>query len=94
MKAILEVRTGTDEKGASKYEMMLFDTEKAKKICGRKNIFNYEFETYYLSERRIIFAVNNNTKKLSVPDQKKTREFIGSEYPDIYIKFFGEVQEA
>jgi hypothetical protein len=73
----------------------IFDTAKAKKVCTVKNSFKYEIEMIYLSNNGMLFIQDNNTNKLRLPErQQDLKKWIGENEPDIYIKFFGEVEEG
>lgn len=92
MKAILTYLTMID--GKTVEQTRLFDTEKAKKICGIKNGFGNEAKEIFITEKGMVFAHCIYDKKLEIPDQKEIKEWIGKYEPDKYIKFFGEVEEG
>lgn len=94
MKAILPVTT-QDADGKSNEEMLLFDTEKATKLCDVINAFGFKVQTIYLSPGGILFLQDNNSKEsLEVGDQRSLRKYIGEHYPDVYQKHFGKAKEA
>ena len=93
MKAILTM-TFNKADGGYEEKRLLFDTTKAKKICDVTNTFGNAVQTLYLTPNGIIFSENIPLKKLEVIDQKQAKDYIGEKYPDKYIKFFGEVEEA
>ena len=92
MKAILTYTTMIDGKAVE--QTRLFDTEKAKKICGIKNGFGYEAKEIYITEKGVVFIYHVTDKKITVPDQKDIKRKIGENEPDKYIEFFGEVEEG
>lgn len=92
MRAILTYSTMTDGKKVE--ETKLFDTEKAKKICGIKNSFGHEVKEIYITEKDVVFIYHVTDKKITVPDQKDIKRKIGEHEPDKYIEFFGEVEEG
>lgn len=92
MKAILTYTTMID--GKSVEHTKLFDTEKAKKICGVKNSFGNEIKEIYITKSEIVFIHDIYGKRLEIPDQKEIKKRIGEHEPDKYIKFFGEVEEG
>lgn len=92
MKAILTYTTIIDDKKVEKTR--LFDTEKAKKICGIKNGFGYEVKEIYITEKGVVFIHHVKDEKITVPDQKDIKRKIGENEPDKYIEFFGEVEEG
>ncbi len=93
MKAILTVKNKvTDSKTTE--ERLLFNTEKARRICDVKNEFGHVVKEMYLSPTGIIFSKYTKPEGLYVEDQKAAEEYIGKNYPEIYISFFGEVKEA
>lgn len=93
MKAIFPV-TKTDENGKTHEEMLMFNTETAKKLCDVVNTFGYHVQTIYLSPGGMLFAANDTGNKLETLDQNAARKYIGEKYPDIYEKHFGQVKEA
>lgn len=92
MKAILTYQTMID--GKAKEETRLFDTEKAKKICGIKNGFGYEAKEIYITKKGVVFIYDVTDKKITIPDQKDIKRKIGENEPEKYIEFFGEVEEG
>ena len=92
LKAILTYKIMIDGKEVE--ETRLFDTEKAKKICGIKNGFGYEATEIYITEKGVVFICHVTDKKITVPDQKDIKRRIGENEPEKYIEFFGEVEEA
>lgn len=69
----------------------LYDTEKSENIC------NFHGRSVYKTKNGTLFMVyeDANTKeKVFYMDQIGIRDFIGKHFPDIYIKLFGEVEEA
>ncbi len=93
MKAILTVKNKVAEDKATE-ERLLFDTEKAIKICDVKNEFGHIVKEMYLSPTGIIFSKYTKPEGLYVEDQKAAEEYIGKNHPEIYIRFFGPVKEA
>ena len=91
IKAILKATKYKD--GAEITRRLLFDTEKATKICDVVNAFGYTVQTLYLSPGGWIFAENNDGK-LEVLDQKTAKDYIGENFPDRYMELFGKVEEA
>lgn len=92
MKAILTYSTMIDGKEVE--QTKLFDTTKAKKICGIKNGFGYEAKEIYITGKGVVFVYDVKDKKITVPDQKDIKRKIGENEPEKYIKFFGEVEEG
>ena len=87
MQAILSVEIKKPD-GSRRNKRLLFDTEKATEVCDVVNGFGYAVQTIWL------FLRNNNSKSLTIADQKTTRDYIGENYPDKYKEIFGEVEEA
>ena len=93
MKAILTYKTIIDGKEVE--QTRLFDTEKAKKICGVKNGFNNTVQEIYITDKGVLFLHNTIGKgSIEDADQKRVRQWIGENEPDKYIEFFGEVEEG
>lgn len=69
----------------------LYDTEKSENIC------NFHGHSVYKTKNGTLFMIreNDTTKeKVLYMDEIGIRDFIGEHFPDIYIKLFGEVEEA
>lgn len=92
MKAVLTVLRKDGDKTTE--ESLMFDTDKSKKICDVKNSFNYTVQEMYLSPGGIIFIKNTKPESLEMTDQRQAMKYIGENYPETYIEFFGEVKEA
>lgn len=92
MKAVLTVLRKDGDNTTE--ESLMFDTDKSKKICDVKNQFNYAVQEMYLSPGGIIFVKNTKPESLEMIDQRQARKYIGENYPETYIEFFGEVKEA
>lgn len=94
MKAILTIQRKDGEKTAK--ERMMFDTEKSRKLFEVKNDFGFAVEETYISRKGIIFTKVNTKEdeRLKAVDQEMAKEYIGENYPEIYIELFGEVGEA
>lgn len=92
MKAIITYKTMIDDKEVE--ETRLFDTEKAKRICGIKNGFGNEVKEIYITEKGVVFIYHMADKKITVPDQKDIKRRIGENEPEKYVEFFGEVEEG
>lgn len=93
MQAVLSVEIKKPD-GSRENKYMLFDTEKATEVCDVFNEFGYAVQTIFISPGGWLFLRNNNSKDLIIADQKKTRDYIGKNYPDRYKEIFGEVEEA
>lgn len=94
MKAILPVTFRISEE-ETKTEMMLFDTEKAIKVCDIKNSFDFAVDTVYISNSGIFFKVDNVQNIVSLPiSQDEMKRWVGQHYPERYIELFGEVKES
>ena len=93
MQAILSVEIKNQD-GSRENKRLLFDTEKATKVCDVTNEFGYAVKTIFLSPGGWLFLSNNNKKELAVANQKETRDYIGKNYPERYKEIFGEVEEA
>lgn len=93
MQAILSVEVKKPD-GSRENKRLLFDTEKATEVCDVVNGFGYAVQTIFLSPGGCLFLRNNNSKSLTIADQKTTRDYIGENYPDRYKEIFGEVEEA
>ncbi len=92
MKAVLTVMKKNKDKTTE--ESLLFDTEKSRKICDVKNTFDVIVQELYLSPRGILFTKDKRPEKLKVPDQDTAKKYVGENYPETYMEFFGEVKEA
>ncbi|MCI8483490.1 MAG: hypothetical protein HFH41_04020 [Lachnospiraceae bacterium] len=92
MKAIFMIKKKQEDQTIE--EPLLFDTEKSEKICDCRNSFGYIVKELYLSPKGIIFERKMMDEKLEIPDQEEIKKYIGENYPDVYIKFFGQVEEA
>lgn len=92
MKAVLTYSTMIDGKNVE--HTRIFDTKKAKKICGIKNGFGNEVKEIFITEKGMVFVHRIYDEKLEIPDQKEIKKRIGEHEPDKYIKFFGEVEEG
>lgn len=73
----------------------LYDTEKSEKLC------DFDYHTAYRTKNGTLFTVfthfDENGKRKEIidnKDQEKIKGAIGLNCPDIYIKIFGEVEEA
>lgn len=94
MKAILPVTFKVSDE-ETKTEMMLFDTDKATKVCDIKNSFDFAVDTVYMSNSGIFFQVDNVKNIVSLPvSQEDMKRWIGQHYPERYIEVFGEVKES
>lgn len=94
MKAILPVTFKVSEE-ETKTEMMMFDTEKATKVCDIKNSFDYAVDTVYMSNSGIFFKIDNVTDIISLPiSQEDMKRWIGQNEPERYIELFGQVKES
>lgn len=72
------------------YKNKLYDTEKSENIC---NLRSY---SVYKTQNGTLFMTcgYGDEEKISCINQPEIRDFIGEHFPDIYIKLFGEVEEA
>lgn len=93
IKAILTVEVKAQD-GSRENKRLLFDTEKATEVCDVINAFGYAVQTIFLSPGGWLFLRDNNLEELTIADQRKTRDYIGKNYPDRYKEIFGEVEEA
>ena len=93
MQAILSVEVKNPD-GSRENKRLLFDTEKATEVCDVINAFGYAVQTIFLSPGGWLFLRNNNLEELTIADQRQTRDYIGTNYPDRYKEIFGEVEEA
>lgn len=93
MQAVLSVNIKKPD-GRSENKHLLFDTEKATKVCDVINAFGYAVQTIFLSPGGWLFLRDNNRKKLEVGDQKAIKDYIGENYPERYEEIFGKVEEA
>lgn len=73
----------------------LYDTERSEKLC----VFDYH--TLYRTKNGTLFTVftyfdekGNRKESIDNTDSEKIKNIIGINCPDIYIKIFGEVEEA
>lgn len=92
MKAILqyeEVKDGKLEKN-----MLLFDTEKAKKVMDIRTPLGAKAGEIYISFKGILFMTNIKTGKLEICNQEKAKLWIAEENPEKYMELFGSVEEA
>lgn len=90
MKAILPYKAPDGKKPT----WLLFDTEKSKKVCDIVNSFGYKVQTMYISSGNILFAVNNNKNELETLNQSQAWEYVAKNFPEKFIEFHGEVEEA
>lgn len=70
------------------FKNKLYDTEKSENIC------NYLDHSVWKTNKGTLFMTYNPEEKVSCISQTDIRDFIGEYFPDIYIKLFGEVEEA
>lgn len=73
------------------YKNKLYDTEKSENIC------NFHSNSVYKTQNGTLFMTcedGTGEEKVSCINQPEIRDFIGEHFPDIYIKLFGEVEEA
>lgn len=66
----------------------LYDTENSENIC------NFTDHSVYKTKNGTLFITCNSKNIISSTSQPDIRDFIGKCFPDIYIKLFGEVEEA
>lgn len=94
MKAILTLETKSED-GTRNKRRLLFDTDKSQKVIDVPNDFGNTIATIWLSPGGILFKENKAKKdKLEIMDQEAAKRYIGEHDPEIYIKYFGEVEEA
>lgn len=72
------------------YKNKLYDTEKSENIC------NFYDHSVYKTQNGTLFMTcgYDTEEKISCTSHTEIRDFIGIHFPDIYIKMFGEVEEA
>lgn len=72
------------------YKNKLYDTENSENIC------NFYGHSVYKTKNGTLFMTcgYDEYEKISCTSQAEIRDFIGVHFPDIYIKLFGEVEEA
>lgn len=92
MKAILTIVRKEGDKSVK--EALLFDTEKSRKLYETENKFGFVVEETYLSPGGIIFTKRTNPERLKAVDQERAKEYIGENYPEIYVEIYGKVKEA
>lgn len=93
MKAILTYTTVIDSKTIELTR--LFDTATAKKICDVENSFGKKIQEIYVTNKGVVFEHTVvGDARLSIPNQKEIKQWIGKNEPDKYIEFFGEVEEG
>ena len=93
MKAILTYITVMD--GKTIELTRLFNTATAKKICDVVNSFGNKVQEIYVTDKGVVFEYRVvGDARLTIPNQKEIKKWIGENEPDKYIEFFGEVEDG
>ncbi len=93
MKAILTYTIMINGKEVE--QTRLFDTEKAKKICDVVNDFGNKVKEIFVTDKGMVFEYKVvGDERLTIPNQKEIKKWIGENEPDKYIEFFGEVEDG